>query len=442
MRKDSGFTCSDHFAGCGGNGQAIKKANEKYGTGIKVEYALNHWKTATDSYSANFKETVVDRVDISATSPKRYNSTDMLISSPECTHQSGADGQEKPKKQIEIFDNGKLEDVAAERSRATMWDVPRFAEYHKYNYIIVENVVQVRKWIAFDAWLKVMHVLGYNHKCVYHNSKFSWPTPQSRDRIYIHFWRKGNKAPDLEYRPKSYCEKCGKDIEAVQTWKNPMVKEGVYGKRGQYVYCCSLCTKVVDPYYYAAFNCIDWNNPGTKISERNVPLKPGTIKRIEYGLEKLENWPFYIQSEHSYKIQNVKSLSEPFPTQATRQTLGIVVPFLIDPASKPTSGIVSESAFKSFIACYNNGSHIINSITDTLATVTTVQRHGILRYNSKSIEDCYYRMMNTEEGKAGMGFEPGYIVCGDAREQFIQLGNAVTPPAMTWQVDRAIQTFL
>lgn len=111
-------------------------------------------------------------------------------------------------------------DPAAERSRATMWDVPRFAEIHNYNLIIVENVVEARQWIMWDAWLHAMHNLGYNHKCVYLNSMHALPTPQSRDRMYVMFWKKGNKAPNLELCPKAYCSCCGKEVEAIQSWKD------------------------------------------------------------------------------------------------------------------------------------------------------------------------------------------------------------------------------
>jgi DNA (cytosine-5)-methyltransferase 1 len=38
-------------------------------------------------------------------------------------------------------------DEAAERSRATMWDVVRFAEHHRYTSVIVENVVDAAKWV-------------------------------------------------------------------------------------------------------------------------------------------------------------------------------------------------------------------------------------------------------------------------------------------------------
>ncbi|MFE5595675.1 HNH endonuclease [Streptomyces sp. NPDC056549] len=40
------------------------------------------------------------------------------------------------------------EDVAAELPRATMWDVQRLAEVHRYRFGFVENVIEVRKWGA------------------------------------------------------------------------------------------------------------------------------------------------------------------------------------------------------------------------------------------------------------------------------------------------------
>ncbi|MBL7859520.1 MAG: hypothetical protein JNJ65_00065 [Cyclobacteriaceae bacterium] len=54
-----------------------------------------------------------------------------------------------------------LNGLAQKRSRATMWDVPRFAEYHSYEIIIVENVVDARYWVQRGAWLLAMHLLGY-----------------------------------------------------------------------------------------------------------------------------------------------------------------------------------------------------------------------------------------------------------------------------------------
>ena len=89
-------------------------------------------------------------------------------------------------------------DPAAVRSRATMWDVPRFAEYHKYNMIVVENVVDARHWLLWDAWIHAMDSLGYDYHIIYFNSMFAHIdpfsvqsthdfAPQSRDRMYVVF---------------------------------------------------------------------------------------------------------------------------------------------------------------------------------------------------------------------------------------------------------------
>ncbi len=85
-----------------------------------------------------------------------------------------------------------LRDAAAERSRATMWDVPRFAERHAYRAIVVENVVEAAKWVGWRGWLTTMTDLGYDHQLVSLNSMHAQAidaprAPQSRDRLYIVF---------------------------------------------------------------------------------------------------------------------------------------------------------------------------------------------------------------------------------------------------------------
>src|SRR4051812_7001158 len=160
--------------------------------------AMNHWDLAVETHNTNFPDTDHDCCDISASDPRRYPSTDILITSPECTTHSPAGGnRRRSTSQSDLF-TAAVTDPTVERSRATMWDVPRFAEYHRYRRIIVENVVEVLRWELFDVWLQAMQTLGYRHKIVSLNSMFCWPTPQSRDRVYINFWRKGDKAPDLD----------------------------------------------------------------------------------------------------------------------------------------------------------------------------------------------------------------------------------------------------
>lgn len=323
-KKNSFITFTDQFCGAGGSSQGVRSLSQRSSGGIEIKLALNHWKLAIETHNTNFPDTIHDCTDISAADPRRYPSTDILITSPECTNHSLAKGKKVVKKQMDLFMAGKA-DAAAERSRATMWDVPRFAEYHEYNAIIVENVVDARKWVMFDAWLIAMQALGYMHKCVYLNSMHCLPTPQSRDRMYIVFWKKGNKAPNLEYTPNAWCPKCQKDTLSVQTWKRPDVRHGKY--KQQYVYCCPGCSTTVEPYYYAAFNCIDWTDPGTRIGDRPKPLAPNSITRIQYGLDKYGDKPMMVVN---YSPGYCKPVTEPSGTMTSRDSHGLLTPFVVN----------------------------------------------------------------------------------------------------------------
>lgn len=325
-KKNSYITVTDQFCGAGGSSQGVRRLANRSKGGLEVKLALNHWKLAIETHNTNFPDTIHDCTDISACDPRRYNSTDILITSPECTNHSLAKGIKVVQKQMDLFDTGK-QDAGAERSRATMWDVCRFAEYHQYNAIIVENVVDARKWIMFDSWLNAMYALGYLHKCVYLNSMHCHPTPQSRDRMYIVFWKKGNKVPNLEYTPVAHCPKCEKDIMSIQTWKNKEKKFGKY--KQQYVYCCPLHGAIVEPYYYAAFNCIDWSDLGKRIGDRTKELSINTVKRINHGLNKYGNQPLQVIS---YTPGYTKPITEVSGTFTTNDHHGILTPMIIHAA--------------------------------------------------------------------------------------------------------------
>jgi DNA (cytosine-5)-methyltransferase 1 len=177
-----------------------------------------------------------------------------------------------------------------------MWDVPRWTEYHEYEMIIVENVPDVRKWRLFEPWLQAMNKLGYDHEEVYLNSMFAYPTPQSRNRLYVVFWKEGNEAPDLDIRPPAYCRTCDERVQAVQSWRDTNLGQRRIGLRygQQYNYRCPQCTEVVEPYRYAAFNVIDWSVDAPRIADRDRPLADNTIERIEEGLDEYGGDPLVI----------------------------------------------------------------------------------------------------------------------------------------------------
>jgi len=351
---------TDMFCGAGGSSSGAHAA------GAEIRMAINHWKLAIETHNTNFPYTDHDCTDISASDPRRYPSTRILIASPECTNHSLAKGQKrKNQSQLNLLENGTI-DPAAERSRATMWDVVRFSEYHRYDIVIVENVVDVRMWDPFDAWIHAMQLLGYSDEAVYLNSMFSHLdpftpvsqgdyVPQSRDRVYFIFWRKGIKKPDLAFHPQAECLKCQKQVAAIQSWRDRRRQWGKY--RSQYDYRCPTCANVVYPYFFAAANAIDWSLPSQRIGDRKRPLKERTLERIRMGLEKFSNQWIILHTDHggAKNTHPPRPIDREFPTQPGRDILALAMPSLINlsqnsldqtrPVSDPSFTQVSSNKF-------------------------------------------------------------------------------------------------
>jgi DNA (cytosine-5)-methyltransferase 1 len=129
-----------------------------------------------------------------------------------------------------------------------------------------------------------MTSLGYSHRVLFLNSQF-FGVPQSRDRLYVVFWKNGNPAPNLDFCPPAHCERCG-PVEAVQSWKDLRRQWGRYGRSGQYVYRCPKCATEVFPGIVPAAAAIDWTLKAPRIGDRATPLKPKTVARIEAGLKR------------------------------------------------------------------------------------------------------------------------------------------------------------
>lgn len=459
--KNSYLTFTDVFCGCGGSGQGIERASSKFGGGIEIKIALNHWEKAVESYSSNFKQTLVDCVDVSACDPRRYPSTNCAVMSPECTTHSpsGGNRHKKLSSQLNLFEK-QIIDPATERSRVTMWDVCRFAEYHKYELLIIENVVEAKtNWILFDSWLNAMHVLGYDHKLCFLNSMFFPPTPQSRDRMFIVFWKKNNKTPDLDYMPKAYCNCCDKEVFAIQSWKDQRKKYGKY--KFQYVYRCPVCHAEIIPYYYSAFNIIDWSIVGKPIFDRKTPLKQNTVNRIQWGLDNIGKSSFLIYLEHSKTLNKGTNIFNPMKTQTTSDSIGFVTPFIVENYGKSkareitqaistlktntTLGIVSSNALNGWLTYYNGSNQASKILNEPVGTLPTHDRVALVIHPQKeklTLDDVLYRTIRPHEVKKGMAFDDNYIICGNGGDQVKQLGNAVTPPVMEWLVQQCVKTLI
>ena len=115
--KPSALTVTDQFCGAGGSSTGALAA------GAEIRVALNHWQLAIETYGHNHGRAVpiIERADVSNTDPRRYPSTDILITSPECTTHSPSGGnRRRPAPQRDLFAPQK-DDPSLTRSRATMW---------------------------------------------------------------------------------------------------------------------------------------------------------------------------------------------------------------------------------------------------------------------------------------------------------------------------------
>lgn len=453
------LTLTDMFCGAGGSSTGAISV-----PGIEVRTAMNHWARAIETHNANHQDTTHVMADISQVDPRYVVNSDILWASPECTNHSVAKGKKRTTNQPDLFGES-IADEAADRSRATMWDVPRFAEHHDYRLIITENVVDAARWVMFDAWLMAMASLGYDHHIVYMNSMHAQlgglPAPQSRDRMYVMFWKKGNRRPDFDrLRPKAYCHTCDQTVTAMQSFKK-LERWGRY--KAQYQWRCPNTTcrnQVIEPGWLPAAAAIDWTLRGERIGDRTRPLAPKTLARILAGLAKYGAHPISIDAVRGAPILSAVD-SEPFQTQTTSYTRSLLVPVegrqgkeaQLASAAMRTQTTRNETAL--LMPYY--GSSKPQKVDQPIGTLTTVDRyamitlrgqnapksprdvmdtfaangnhHGLMSLEPPKVEDCTFRMLEPHEITAGMAFPKTYIMTGNKREQVKQAGNAVTPPA-------------
>ncbi|MFD5430322.1 DNA cytosine methyltransferase [Streptomyces sp. NPDC127084] len=425
---------TDLFCGGGGSTCGALKV-----PGVRVVIAANHSRHAIDTHQHNHPDTDHDCADISQVVPTKYPRTDILWASPECTNHTRAKGKRRGHGE---FTNGLFAtdgtDETAIRSRATMGDVARFAEHHRYRLIIVENVPDARWWgpeeapgYAFDTWVRSVAMWGpYEYRIVYLDSAHAHaagPGARSRrPRMYVIFWRKGERAPDFDkwLRPYGTCDRHG-PVQLIQSWKRTKVCSperpwGVYGiKTGQYVYRCphSECRhQVLAPHTRAAADAIDFTLPAETIGNRRTPLVANTLRKIHDG------WTKYRQA-----AANGGHLIEPYMVELHGG--GSTHRPATQPMSTLTAGglnhgiVYAERAPYELLPYY--GTSKTQPATLPMPTLTTRDRHGLVGY-ATSLEACRYRMIRVPEAARAMEFPDTFVFLGD-RDQIIEMiGNAVS----------------
>lgn len=462
VRSSGEVTATDLFCGAGGSSFGAEQA------GLTLKMAANHWQTAVDVHQAHFPHAGHDTADVSAADPRRYPRTDILLASPECTSHSQARGVSRRRQDPSLWD---APDPAAERSRATMWDVPRFAEQLRYDAIVVENVVEAAKWVGWRAWHVAMEDLGYEHRVISTNSMHH-RVPQSRDRIYVVFWRRGIRI-DLDMETAAWCPRCAATISARQSWKNGR-RIGRY--RQQWAWTCTTCGTTVDPATSPASEIIDWALPCRRIGDRTRPLATATRARILAGLQRYGWAPIITAGAgNGYETtpgNRARPVTDPLPTQQTSATSALVVPLRRNGHAQPVGvslPTVTASGNHHGLLMRNNsgGAEMVTPVTEPARTVTTAGHQSLLMpYYSNGrarradeapaptvstrdrcalidpeqlVDDCGFRMLEPHEIAAAMAFPPGYIPGTLPKKHQVKLaGNAVTPPVMRWIVGRVV----
>ena len=130
----------DLFAGLGGFSEGARLA------GVEVAWAANHWRAAVDVHESNHPGTVHHYQDLHQADWSRVPAHDVLLASPSCTGHTRARGKERP---------------GHDAARSTAWAVVSCVQYHRPEFVVVENVPELRRWVLYPAWRSAMSALGY-----------------------------------------------------------------------------------------------------------------------------------------------------------------------------------------------------------------------------------------------------------------------------------------
>lgn len=440
--------CADLFCGGGGTSTGMINAFKRAGVDFQL-IGVNHWNIAIETNRINHPFEKLYCSTIQNVKPREAvpsGRLHFLWASPECTNHSRAKG-------------GRPKD---EQSRATAWDILKWAQELYIDRIYIENVIEFLEWGPIDskgrpmaskkgetfrAFVAALESLGYHVDWQTMNAA-DFGAPTSRVRLIIQAVRGRGKI----------------------VWPEPThAKEpGMFREKP----------------WRSAREIIDWSIPGKSIFARKKPLAENTIRRIESGIRKYwGEWaePFLVilrWTKDSQCRASVRRLNEPLPTvSAGGVHAGIVEPFLVrynggddrhhsinepvpvldcsnrygmveplfipqqsagtvKPVSNPLPTVAAAGAIsivEPFMVKFYGNEHGAESISEPIDTICTKDRFGLVRgylvevNGARYVLDIRFRMLQPHELAKGMGFPEDYKFAGNKTEQVKQIGNAVCP---------------
>lgn len=356
------FVAGDLFCGGGGFSKAFALACTDLGIKDVRLIAINHSVAAIEAHKrvAPWAEHHCARVD--QLDPRKLvpdGRMKILIASPECTNHANARGG-RP---------------INDQSRATAWDVIKWAQELYIENILIENVREIMEWgplgadkhplksrkgETFEAWLQAIRSCGYTfeHR-ILNAADFGGAT--TRQRFFLIARRRGRISWPAQTHAKD-AEKTGDLFLGLKPWRG-------------------------------AREIIDWNLKGVSIFGRKKPLAENTIARIEAGLRKFGGAaaePFLVILKGRSKAADV---GKPLPTiTAQNRHIALCEPFVLGqhlncaprstdqplPAIMTVARIALVEPFMVPIDQAGNGERGARSVKEPVPTIITQPRIGLV----------------------------------------------------------------
>ncbi len=194
----SDITMSDYYCGAGGS-----TTGGILVPGVRVIMAVNHWDLAIATHNTNHPDTDHDKADINKADPHRYPRTNIgwFSRSAPTGHRRAA------RSSPPTGSSPGTSSATLSRTRPPTgpgWacgTCPASPPCTCTTSSSSRTCPRVVKGVHWNRWLTSMHDMGYKHEVIWLNSMHSQGlgdgAPQSRDRVYIVFWRAGNLRPRL-----------------------------------------------------------------------------------------------------------------------------------------------------------------------------------------------------------------------------------------------------
>ncbi|RYD85958.1 MAG: DNA cytosine methyltransferase [Verrucomicrobiaceae bacterium] len=201
-----GLRTIDLFCGGGGSSWGARAA------GANIVCGVDAWEFATTIYNENFGPGKAKHLTLSSKTKVSdlgdLGKVDLLLASPECTNHTCARGN-RPKEA---------------GSRETANYVLRFAEQLDPRWIVVENVVHMKKWDGYEPFIAGLKALNYNVRTETLNAA-DFGVPQTRRRLFVICDR--NEEPTAVKRPRGKRKTVKSILDPEGTWESrPLYKDG------------------------------------------------------------------------------------------------------------------------------------------------------------------------------------------------------------------------